>query len=157
MNFKSQVSNFKLLLVAILGVALSSCSLLGGGDNTPEYRLSDLQGLWEENNTQHYVRFTTESSDETGYLYGREWDEAEETVEQDLLDARETLGYPGNGWFKYKFETVGNLTEIHLMDNGGAEIPKSYVVSKLTSTELQYYEKDRKSNKFYFTKMVTTK
>ena len=76
---------------------------------------------------------------------------------QDLIDARQELGHPGNGWFKYQFETKGNLTEIHLMDNGGAEIPKVYVVSKLTSTELQYYEKDHKNIKFSFSKVVTAK
>lgn len=93
------------------------------------------------------MRFTTEQSDEAGYLYGREWDEAEDIYEEDLLPH-------GNGWFKYLFETNGNLTEIHLMDNGGAEIPKVYIVSKLTSTTLEYYEKDHKSISFSFQKMV---
>lgn len=153
---------FKFLLVALAGIVLSSCSLLGGGDKEPSYQLSSLQALWLENNTQHYVRFTTEQSNETGYLYGREWDEAEwedpdMTAEEYLIWNREQLGYPGNGWFKYKFETVGNLTEIHFMDNGGAEIPKEYIVSKLTSTDLEYYEKDHKSSKFYFSKVVETK
>jgi hypothetical protein len=143
------MKHIKLALIAILGVALSSCSLIGGGE-TPSYRVSDLQGLWQENNTEHFVRFTTEQSDETGYLYGREWDEAEDVYEEDLVPQ-------GNGWFKYKLETKGDLTEIHLMDNGGAEIPKNYVVSKLNSTDLEYYEKDRKTNKFYFSKVVTTK
>lgn len=161
MNSKFQISNVKVLLVAVLGIALSSCSLIGGGE-TPEYRVADLQGLWLENNTEHYVRFTSEQSDEVGYLLGREWDEADwddpdMTAEEYLIWNREQLGHPGNGWFKYKLETKGDLTEIHLMDNEGAEIPKSYVVSKLTSTELQYYEKDRKTSKFYFSKVVTTK
>ena len=153
-NFKSQISNFKLLLVAILGVALSSCNML---PEQPEYRLSDLQALWLENGTEHYVRFTTEQSDEAGNLYGREWHEDEDVTEQDLFESLETLGVHGNGWFKYQFETKGNLTEIHLMDDGGAEIPKVYVVSKLTSTELQYYEKDHKNIKFSFSKVVTAK
>jgi len=43
------------------------------------------------------------------------------------------------------------------MDNGGAEIPKIYVVSKLTDTDLVYYEKEYPSIKFNFTKVVTTK
>ena len=136
MNSKYQISNVKVLLVAVLGIALSSCSLIGGGE-TPEYRVADLQGLWLENNTEHYVRFTTEQSDETGYLLGREWDEADwddpdMTAEEFLIWNREQLGHPGNGWFKYKLETKGDLTEIHLMDNEGAEIWKNYVVSKLT-------------------------
>lgn len=143
------MKNIKFLLIAALGMALASCSMLGGGEK-PEYRLSDLQGLWLENNTQHYVRFTTEKSDEPKYLYGREWDEAEESYEEDLLPY-------GNGWFKYWFETTGDLHELHLMDNDGAEIPKEYIVSKLTSTDLVYYEKDKKANKFYFSKIVEKK
>lgn len=127
---------YYLALVALVGIAFSSCSMIGGKDKEPSYQLSSLQALWQENNTEHFVRFTTEQSDETSYLYGREWDEAEDVLEEDLLPY-------GNGWFKYKFESNGKLTEIHLMDNGGAEIPKVYVVTKLTSTDLEYYEKDR--------------
>lgn len=150
--------SIKFLLIAVLGVALASCSMMGGGEK-PEYRLSDLQGLWLQTNdtTEHYVRFTTEQSDEAKYLYGREWHENDPkgaVYEQDLFEQREFYGYPGDGWFKYLFETTGSLTEIHLMDNGGADIPKIYVVSKLTSTDLEYYEKEKKTNKFYFTKVV---
>lgn len=141
---------FKFLLVALAGIVLSSCSLLGGGDKEPSYQLSSLQALWLENNTQHYVRFTTEQSNETGYLYGREWDEAEDIYEEDLQPQ-------GNGWFKYKFESNGGLHELHLMDNGGAEIPKEYIVSKLTDTDLEYYEKDYKSIKYRFSKVVSPK
>ena len=135
-----------LALIALVGIAFSSCSLLGGGGNDPEYRLSDLQTLWHQDGTRNFVRFTTEQSDEPGYLYGREWDETDRD-EEDLVPY-------GNGWFKYKFETTGNLTEIHLMDNGGAEIPKVYIVTKLTDTELAYYEKDHPSSKFTFTKVI---
>ncbi len=133
---------FRIFCIALFGIAVCSCT-----PNAPSFNLSDLQGLWQENNTEHFVRFTTEQSDEAGYLYGREWDEAEDIHEEDLLPH-------GNGWFKYLFETNGNLTEIHLMDNGGAEIPKVYIVSKLTSTTLEYYEKDHKSISFSFQKMV---
>jgi hypothetical protein len=43
------------------------------------------------------------------------------------------------------------------MDNEGAEIPKEYIVSKLTSSELVYYEKDKENWKYSFTKVVETK
>lgn len=140
---------YYLALITLVSIAFSSCSLLGG-DKTPSYQLSSLQALWQENGTKHFVRFTTEQSDEAGYLYGREWDEAEDITEADLKPK-------GNGWFKYEFKTTGDLTEIHLMDNGGAEIPKVYVVSKLTDTDLQYYEKENKNAKFSFSKVVETK
>ena len=146
--FSSQNSVFRILCIVVLGIAMTSCGLFN--NNNPEYKLSDLQGLWQENNTEHFVRFTTEQSDEAGYLYGREWHEDEDVFESDLKPY-------GNGWFKYLFETSGNLTEIHLMDNGGAEVPKVYVVSSLTSDKLEYYEKDRTSNKFIFSKVVEAK
>ena len=147
--------NLKFILIALVGVALCSCNLFN--KNTPEYKLADLQGLWQENNTEHFVRFSTEKSDENPYLLGREWDEAEDVSESDLLDQRAQDGFPGNGWFKYWLEKEGELTEIHLMNNGGAEIPKVYVVTKLTDTDLEYYEKNRKSSKFFFSKVVQTK
>ena len=140
--------SFKFILIALVGLSLASCNMIN--KNTPSYQQNDLQGLWEENNTKHYVRFTTEQSDETGYLYGREWDEAQDITEADLKPK-------GNGWFKYQFKSTGDLTEIHLLDNGGAEIPKVYVVTKLTTDELEYYEKDQKSNKFYFSKIIEEK
>ena len=147
--------SIKFLLLSIAGILLASCT---GMTTQPEYRLSDLQGLWQQNDKHVFVRFTTEQSDESGYLYGREWDEAEweddGSYEDFLIEQREKQGHPGNGWFKYKFETTGNLTEIHLMDNGGAEIPKIYVVSLLTETDLVYYEKDYKNIKYNFSKVV---
>ena len=152
--------SIQILFLAFVAVALASCDLFN--KTTPSYSLSDLQGLWQRNNTQEFVRFTTEQSDETGYLLGREWNDAEwddpdMTYEEYLIWNRDKLGHPGNGWFKYQFKSTGDLTEIHLMDNGGAEIPKIYVVSKLTDTDLVYYEKEYPSIKFNFTKVVTTK
>ena len=106
---------YYLALVALVGIAFSSCNMLG--PSQPEYRLSDLQGLWLENGDTvvgHHVRFTTEQSDETGYLYGREWNDNEwydeGSYEEFLIEQRERQGYPGNGWFKYLFETTGSLT-----------------------------------------------
>ena len=143
------------VLLACVALAMTSCNLFN--NKTPEYYISDLQALWQETNvmnSQHFVRFTNEASDESPYFLGREWDEAEDVFESDLLAARETLGYPGNGWFKYWLEKNGELTEIHLLDNHGAEVPKIYVITVLTNSELSYYEKDRKSNKFSFKKVV---
>lgn len=155
---------YHLALAAVVGLALSSCSLLGGGgsSNTPTFNVSDLQGYWQENGTEHYVRFTSERSEEYPYYLGYEWDDSEwedpeMTFEEYLLWNREKLGHPGNGWFKYELKTSGTLTEIHLMDNEGAETPKVYVVSKLTDTDLVYYEKDHSSIKFYFSKIVSPK
>ena len=157
----------KIALFAVACAAMSSCGGLGGKD--PSFQLSDLQGLWLEDkaNVEHYVRFTDEKSDESPYLYGREWNVDEDVLESDLYryqvdtvwqnDSVYTLDsivLPGNGWFKYKLEVKGDLEEIHLMDNGGAEIPKEYIVSVLTDDRLEYYEKDNKDRRTCFNKVV---
>lgn len=113
--------------LVVVAIAMTSCF---GPSNEPYFVEADLLGLWQETGTEAYVRFTAEQ-DETGeYKYGCEWDESEDIFESDLQPY-------GNGWFKYKL-VKSDLTEIYLMDNGGAEIPKIYVVTKLTDTALQY-------------------
>ena len=113
--------------LACIMIAMTSCF---GSSEEPTFVENDLLGLWQETGTEAYVRFTSEK-DETGeYKYGREWDESEDIFESDLLPY-------GNGWFKYKL-VQSDLTEIHLMDNGGAEVPKVYVVTKLTAGDLEY-------------------
>lgn len=131
----------RIALVALVGAVMTAC--IGTSEPTMN---GNIVGLWLEDGTQHYVRFTTEQSDST-YQYGYEWDEAEEVTEDDVLADK-----PGNGWFKWLL-VKPQLTEIHLMNNGGAEIPKIYTVTKLTETELQYYEKDQPKNRFTFSRM----
>ena len=130
--------------LAVVAIVMTSCF-------TPEPEVvfleADLLGLWQEKGTEAFVRFTDEQ-DETGeYKYGREWDESEEMEEEYLQPY-------GNGWFKYKL-VKSDLTEIHLMDNGGADIPKVYVLTKLTDTELQY--KDNFGTIHFFDKREETK
>ncbi|MCR5050457.1 MAG: hypothetical protein K6A36_05170 [Paludibacteraceae bacterium] len=157
----------KIAFIAVVCVTMISCGGFGGKE--PSFQLSDLQGLWLEDkaNVEHYVRFTDEKSDETPYLYGREWNADEDVLESDLyryqvdtiwqndsLYTLDSIVLPGNGWFKYKLEVKGDLEEIHLMDNGGAEIPKEYIVAMLTDDRLEYYEKDNKDRRTCFNKVV---
>ena len=124
-------------ILVLVAVVMTSCF---GPSNEPSFVEADLLGLWQEEGTEAYVRFTSEA-DETGeYKYGREWDDDDDVHEEDLLPY-------GNGWFKYKL-VKSDLTEIHLMDNGGAEEPKVYVVQKLTDTELEYRDEYKKTHRF---------
>lgn len=133
----------------LMWVVVTMASCFGtGGNSEPTFSQSDLyshDGLWQEENTKHYVRFTSEKADTATYLYGREWDEAEDVFESDLVKY-------GNGWFKYQLVQT-NLTEIHLMDNGGAAVPKVYVVTMLTNSRLEYYDKGLQSAKYKFNKV----
>ena len=124
-------------ILVLVSEVMTSCF---GPSNEPSFVEADLLGLWQEEGTEAYVRFTSEA-DETGeYKYGREWDEGDEMSEGDLTPY-------GNGWFKYKL-VKSDLTEIHLMDNGGANIPKVYQVVKLTAGELEYRDEYKNTHRF---------
>ena len=131
----------RIALVAMVGALVASCSLFMGPTSFQE---DDLIGLWQEDSTEAFVRFTAEKDSTGVYKYGCEWNEGEDVLESDLTKY-------GNGWFKWKL-VKADLTEIHLMENGGAELPKVYTVSKLTDTELQY--KDDFKNVHSFQKVV---
>lgn len=132
------------VFLVVIAVAMTSCF---GPSNEPDFVEADLLGLWQEKGTEAYVRFTSEQ-DETGeYKFGREWNESEDIFESDLLPY-------GNGWFKYKL-VKSDLTEIHLMDNGGAEVPKVYIVTKLTAGDLEY--KDNFGTTHIFEKVLEVK
>ena len=122
-------------VVAIVAMMMVSCRM-----DKPTFQEADLLGLWQENGQEAFVRFTDEPAGE--YKYGREWNEGEGVFESDLKPY-------GNGWFKYKL-VKSDLTEIHLMDNGGADIPKVYVVVKLNEYELQY--EDKWGKRYYYHK-----
>ena len=130
--------------LACIMIAMTSC--FGSGEEPP-FVENDLLGLWQETGTEAYVRFTSERDDTGEYKFGREWDESEDIFESDLLPY-------GNGWFKYKL-VQSDLTEIHLMDNGGAEVPKVYVVTKLTAGDLEY--KDNFGTTHVFEKVLEVK
>lgn len=124
-------------ILVLVSVVMTSCF---GPSNEPSFVEADLLGLWQEEGTEAYVRFTSEA-DETGeYKYGREWDEGDDVLEGYLTPY-------GNGWFKYKL-VKSDLTEIHLMDNGGADIPKVYQVVKLTAGELEYRDEYKNTHRF---------
>lgn len=137
MNHKSFLISTLLLVTAVM----TSCF---GPSEEPTFVENDLLGLWQEKGTEAYVRFTSEKDDAGEYKYGREWDESEDIFESDLKPY-------GNGWFKYKL-VKSDLTEIHLMDNGGAEIPKIYIVTKLTAGDLEY--KDNIGTTHVFEKVI---
>ena len=137
MNHKSFLISTLLFVAAVM----TSCF---GPNEEPTFVENDLLGLWQEKGTEAYVRFTSEKDDAGEYKYGREWDESEDIFESDLKPY-------GNGWFKYKL-VKSDLTEIHLMDNGGAEIPKVYIVTKLTAGDLEY--KDNIGTTHVFEKVI---
>ena len=127
-----------------MGAVVASCSL----GTEPTFQENDLLGLWKEDDTEAFVRFTSEKDSTGVYKFGYEWDEGDGVFESDRTNIDSKYG---NGWFKWQL-VKADLTEIHLMEYGGAELPKVYTVRKLTDTEL-LYEDDFK-NVHSFQKMA---
>ena len=126
-------------VLAIVAMVMISCQ-----SDKPTFQEADLLGLWQEDGTEAFVRFTAEKDSTGEYKYGCEWNEGEGIFEEYLTKY-------GNGWFKYKL-VKSDLTEIHLMDNDGAEIFKVYTVLHLTEDVLEY--KDDHGITTTFTKVV---
>ena len=130
--------------VAIVGVCFVSCN-----KKQKDFYLSDLQGLWLEDGTKHYVNFTTESAAEdyqADFMWGYEWDEADSVFEDLVLNDRHK-----NGWFVYRL-TKDELLELHKTGEDWADIPKVYTMVVLTSSKMTYHRKDYKDEKVNFTK-----
>ena len=134
--------------IAIVGICLVSCE-----KKQTEFYLSDLQGLWQnDQTTTWYMRFTTDkvTEDEVdyieGYYWGREWgDFGDDITEEDLFDPD---NFHGNGWFRYKLEVDGKFWYIHMMDNKGAEIPKTYKMITLTSSKMTFQDDLKEKKNF---------
>ena len=146
MNFRFKILDFRFLIVALIGIAFSSC----GRQEPIEYSLSDMQGLWKEDGTEHFMRFTTDAADslKTGYLWGYEWDEGDGTQESDLFEP--DMKY-GNSWFIYSLEGQ-KWYQTNTMSIGSGLIPETYVITILNSSTFEYYKEGYKNEKQTYTK-----
>lgn len=122
---------------------------------SPTFAKEDLIGRWQApsasmpKDTLQYIVFLAErdSAEKEDYRYGYEWDmgdhigwdDSKGTYEDYLMTPISENGdFHGNGWFIWKLESNGELTMIHFMHNGAAEMPKTYTVTVLTNTDLSY-------------------
>lgn len=111
-------------------LSFNSCDGMFGAK---EFEEDLLIGKWQnDNNPGEYWVYSTETDSTGTYQYGHTWDENDDVHESDLTPY-------GNSWFKWQL-VKADLTQIHLMENGGAEVPKVYTVTMLTSTRLTYKE-----------------
>lgn len=102
---------------SLIALILSSC-----GQTEIEYDKTLLTGKW-----QCTTLFEVYNANGTGHT----WDEADDITEAEAQKFTWTL-------------TGDDLTQIHIMEMGGS-VPKTYIVTNLTSTTLSY--KDELSGK----------
>ncbi len=91
-----------------------------------------LIGHWQcvDHPTWHKV-YTDEYSG-NGYYWGKEWDEAEDVNEDDLVDY-------GNGWFEWKMDK-NDVLELATTDMTESRVPFIYTIKKLSDKDLIYVE-----------------
>lgn len=98
-----------------------------------------------DNEQWHKVYFDDYDAD--GYFWGKEWNEAEDVHENDLL-------FHGNGWFRWKIDGKV-LSELHCMDQNSLNVPKSYYFKYSNSNELYLIDAYFKDNKYRFFKKIS--
>jgi len=102
-----------------------------------------LLGHWVCNERPTWHRIYTDEYSGNGYYWGKEWDEAEDVSEEDLIDY-------GNGWFEWKMD--GNdVLELATTDMSEARVPFIYTIKKLSDKDLVYIEQ-RSTEKRTFTR-----
>ncbi len=153
-----------LVFAAILAIAAGFVSCQR---ETSTFAKEDLIGRWQapSGDTLQFMVFQADIAPTpdglTGeFRYGYEWDmndhkgwdDSQGTYEDFLFKPIEDRGaYHGNGWFVWKLETNGDFIYVNFMNNGGADIPKSYKVTVLTGSSLTY--KDDFGTTHSFTKV----
>ncbi len=153
-----------LVFAAILAIAAGFVSCQREAST---FAKEDLVGRWQapSGDTLQFMVFQADIAPTpdglTGeFRYGYEWDmndhkgwdDSQGTYEDFLFTPIEDRGaYHGNGWFVWKLETNGDFIYVNFMNNGGADIPKSYKVTVLTGSSLTY--KDDFGTTHSFTKV----
>lgn len=80
--------------------------------------------------------------EEAGLFWGKEWDETEDVMEEDL-------NYHGNGWFRWE-KKKNILHEFATMDERDVPIHRAYQIQQSNTDSLVYFEKEYKKNIYRF-------
>lgn len=104
-----------------------------------------LLGHWTCVERPTWHRIYTDEYSGNGYYWGKEWDEADDVKEVDLVDY-------GNGWFEWK-QDENDILELATTDMSDTRVPFIYTIRKLTDNELVYVEQ-RSQEKRMFVRLV---
>ena len=105
-----------------------------------------IVGKWQNTaNPQWYKVYYDDYDEDTQMFWGKEWDESEDVLEEDL-------NYHGNGWFRW--DKIGDeLHEYSTMDNRDVPIHKGYIIRYSSYDSLVYFEPARKKVIHRFTRI----
>ena len=105
-----------------------------------------IVGKWQNTaNPGWYKVYYDDYDEEKKLFWGKEWDESEDVLEEDL-------NYHGNGWFRWE-KRGKELHEYSTMDNRDVPIHRGYVIRSSTTDSLVYFEPDYKKVIFRFARI----
>ena len=106
-----------------------------------------IVGKWRNAENKQWFKVYCDDYDSDGFLWGKEWNEAEDVQEEDLI-------YHGNGWFRWR-KDGSRLTELHTMDVQDVPIRKRWLVLSLDSQDsLILSDYDKRTILFHFSRMA---
>lgn len=98
-----------------------------------DFDVNDLYGKWNQTGTRIYYVY---HSDGTGYT----WDEADDVLEDEAQE--------------FTWEVDGSeMIHIHYTETGTARVPKHYIITSLTGSELCYHDANVTSKSYVFYKV----
>lgn len=128
------LNSHTLRVLAALCLLPLFCACIPIDINTDEeYDTTLLPGKWQQDDTQVFYRYNADGT-------GCTWDEADDITEEEAQP--------------FTWEVDGSeMIHIHLTETGTAEVPKYYILTRLTESELRYYDAYVTSKKYTFTKV----
>lgn len=102
-----------------------------------------MVGRWANEEKAGWHKVYYDDDDGEGRYWGKEWDEADDVLEEDL-------GYHGNGWFRWT-KSNDTLTEFSTMDFRDVPIAHTYKISMIDSMHIVMTESNRLSS-YHFAK-----
>lgn len=106
---------------------------------------SYIVGRWQNMDNKGWYCVFYEEVDGEGMCWGKEWDESENVLEEDLPFHR-------NGWFRWRIKD-GVLHKFAVMNMSEAIIYKSYKVVNMKNNMLEMQEELHGSNKYSFVRV----
>ena len=99
-----------------------------------EYDVTLLYGTWLLNDSQLYYQYSEDGT-------GKTWDASDDISEEEAQSFTWTL-------------EKSEMIHMHILSTGTALVPKYYVVTKLTSDELCYYDAYVTSKTYQFIRVI---
>ena len=100
-----------------------------------------MVGRWKNMDNAGWHKVYYDDDDGEGHYWGKEWDEADDVLEEDL-------SYHGNGWFRW-IKSNDTLYEFSTMDFRDVPIAHIYFITAFDSMNISLAETNKRSTHYF--------